>query len=91
MGYPYSRKFPKDFLLDDRVINFQTGKLNRSIRWTYSRGKNTKTISVWSNDPKASRLIRGSEHMRERNFFQLAYERAQPRIKYWEKKFLEGE
>jgi hypothetical protein len=75
LGFPYSTRFPKDHLMDDRIINLQEGTLNRSLNWTYRAG-NPQFIRVFSNDPKIRSVVYGTPKMRPRNFFQLAYERA---------------
>lgn len=88
MGHPYSKYFPKDFLMDDRIINLQTGGLHRSIRWMYIKGQ-TKTAKVWASAPYANSLIRGLGRQRPRDFFGLAYERALAKIPQEERRFLQ--
>jgi hypothetical protein len=89
MGFPYSTKFPKNVLMDDRIINLQSGRLHDSIRWSYREGKSDRTFTLWADDPKAVQLISGNKKMRPRNFLELAYERAQKKLRNVEKEFYE--
>ena len=87
MGFPYSKKFPENFVMDDRIINLQSGRLHRSIRWTYRTSSGKLTAVIWAGAPHAAKLVRGTDKMRERNFFSLAFDRASAKVKDQEEKF----
>lgn len=81
LDYPYAVRWPVGTAgIDDRIINYQTGELHRSIGHRVTKRASGSTITVWAGAPYSKYLLKGTDRMRKRNFLSLAYERSKKKI-----------
>ena len=89
LGHPFSVRFPKDHIGDDREVSKQSGRLLRGLKRTTGKRKDGETISITSTAPYSKALITGSKLMRPRNFFSLAFENGIKKLNKTQKKFMD--
>jgi hypothetical protein len=89
LGHPYAVRWPANYLMDDRILNKQSGEFNRSIRRTTRFTNKGATITVWAASPKGKFMV-GTALMRPRDFMGLAMERAKDRMDREQRLFLDS-